>query len=99
MKVQLAPRARLDLIQIGDYLERESGRRIARRWIERLEAKALDLEKQPYIGAEDASLGGRRRLVVRPYLIVYRISNNVVRVLRVVHGARDLPNLFATEGE
>lgn len=99
MKVELAPRARLDLIQIGGYLEHESGRRTALRWVERLEKKALALGKQPYAGAEDASLGGRRCLVVRPYLIVYRISNNVVRILRVVHGARDLPNLFATEGE
>lgn len=66
MKVELAPRARLDLIEIGDYLERVAGRRTAHRWVSRLETKALALAKHPYIGAEDAELGGRRRAVVRP---------------------------------
>lgn len=34
-------------------------------------------------------------MVVRPYLIVYRIvSKDLVRVVRIVHGARDLPALF-----
>jgi toxin ParE1/3/4 len=99
MRVQLAPRARLDLIHIGDYLERESGKRTALRWLYRLEKKAMSLGEQPYAGAEDAYLGGRRRLVVRPYLIVYRIENSIVRVSRIVHGARDLPTLFASEEE
>jgi plasmid stabilization system protein ParE len=70
MKVELAPRARLDLIEIGDYLERVAGKRTALRWVTRLEAKALNLAEQPYAGAEDSELGGRRRIVLRPYLIV-----------------------------
>ena len=95
MKVEFARRARRDLIEIGDYLERVASRRTALRWMMRLETRALDLAAGPYAGAEEPELGGRRRVVVRPYLIVYRIASpDMVRVVRVVHGARDLPSLF-----
>lgn len=63
MKVEITRRARIDLIEIGDYLERVAGKRIAFRWVERLEARALGLALQPYAGVEDSELGGRRRVV------------------------------------
>lgn len=95
MKVELARRARRDLLEIGDYLERVASRRTAFRWVVRLEERALALAREPFAGAELPDLGGRRRVVVRPYLIVYRIvSKDLVRVVRIVHGARDLPALF-----
>jgi hypothetical protein len=43
VKVEITRRARIDLIEIGDYLERVAGRRTALRWVVRLEAKALAL--------------------------------------------------------
>ena len=54
------------------------------------------LVRQPYLGAADEDLGrGRRRLVLAPYLIVYEIGpGNEIAILRIVHGARDLPTLF-----
>ena len=98
MKVEITAKARLDLIDIGDYLERVASRPTALRWVMRLESRALGLAKRPYAGVELPELGGRRRLVVRPYLIIYRItSKKLVQVVRVVHGARDLPALFADE--
>jgi len=97
LKVELTRRARRDLIEIGDYLERVAGRRTALRWVLRLETRALGLAEGPFAGAEDTDLGGRRRVVVRPYLIVYRVASpDVVRVARIVHGARDLPSLFSS---
>lgn len=100
MKVEITRRARVDLVEIGDYLQRVAGWRTALRWVERIETRALGLADQPYAGAEDAELGGRRRVVVRPYLIVYRVmSPELVRVVRIVHGARDLPALFGAEDD
>jgi len=100
VKVEIAPRARRDLIEIGDYLERVAGSRTALRWMTRIETKALGLATQPYSGAEDPELGGRRRVLVRPYLIIYRIvSGERVRIVRIVHGARDLPTLLAHESD
>ena len=37
---------------------------------------------------------GVRRRVEGPYLIVYRIEQDAVHVLRVVHGARDYPEFL-----
>jgi plasmid stabilization system protein ParE len=86
--------------EIGDYLLRVAGNRTALKWIDRPEAKALGLARQPYAGAESADLGGRRRVVVRPYLIIYCIAPpDLVRIVRIVHGARDLPALFSNEAE
>ena len=99
MKFEIAPQARLDLIEIGDYLERVAGKRTARRRVERIQTRAHRLKRQPYTGAEDAELGGRRRVVVAPYLVVYRVTADTVRIARIVHSARDLPPLFAGEDE
>lgn len=100
MKVELTRRARADLIAIGDYLERVAGRRTALRWVTRLEERALRLGRQPFAGPEDPDFGGRRRVVVRPYVIAYRIIlAKRILVVRIVHGARDLPSLFSVEDD
>jgi toxin ParE1/3/4 len=96
--VRFAPQAERDLVAIGDYLEREAGKRVAGRWIERLTSAASSLADMPFAGVEDPDVGGRRRLSVRPYLILYRIAQNGdVRIVRVVHGARDIPTLLDSE--
>ena len=40
---------------------------------------------------------GRRIAVHGKYLIIYRVRNEIVQILRVVHGARDLDALFEKE--
>lgn len=98
--VRYAPQAERDLQSIGDYLEREASPRVARRWIARLLAAAEALAEMPLIGVQDEDLGGRRRLIVRPYLIIYRtLDDGSVRIVRVVHGARDIPSLFASSND
>jgi plasmid stabilization system protein ParE len=56
----------------------------------------LSLADNPFIGAQSDHLGARRpRLVVGPYLIMYRVNDpDEVRVIRAVDGRRDLPRLF-----
>ena len=52
----------------------------------------------PHAGAEypvpNRRLGGLRKWAIdgfRKYLIFYRVTTDAIQVLRVVHGARDLP--------
>jgi toxin ParE1/3/4 len=94
--IEVTNAARRDLARIAAYVEGEAGVRTAGRWIRKLEARIRSLADFPYSGAEDERLGqGRRRLVERPYLIVYRtLRPELVRIVRVVHGAHDLPTLF-----
>lgn len=39
-------------------------------------------------------VAGTRELVVAPYIVAYRVKGDVVQVLRVLHGARNWPDLL-----
>ncbi len=54
------------------------------------------LSQYPYLGrSRELDLGaGRRSHVVGGYVIIYRIDNGDVLILRVLHGRRDIEALF-----
>jgi len=85
-----------DLVGIIDFVAQNAGSRVAARWRRNFVDRINALSDQPYLGATDQDLGpGRRRLVLVPYLIVYEVAgSDGVHILRIVHGARDLPSLF-----
>ena len=59
-------------------------------------ARSVELPAQhPGLG-RPGRLEGTRELVVAntPYLVPYRVRNNVVEILRVFHGARKWPQKF-----
>ena len=60
---------------------------------------AASLHDNPGLGrvVPEFALEDLRELLVRGYRIVYRLAANQVTVLRVVHGARDLPALAKRE--
>lgn len=94
---RLARQARQDLDDIWVYLARESGSEaIADRQIDAIIERFHLLADHPRIGrARDDNLGrGRRSFPVDQYVIVYRVVSRDVRILRVVHGRRDLHALF-----
>jgi len=94
--VRLTQSARRDFAAVIATIAENSGERVAARWRRRILGQAGTLAGRPYLGAGDEDLGpGRRRLVVSPYLIVYELAPpNEVVILRIIHGARDLPALF-----
>jgi plasmid stabilization system protein ParE len=100
-RLSIQPQAERDMRAIGEHLEKAAGPTTARTWTIRFETAILSLTDNPYLGAESDLLGaGRRRLVIRPYLIVYRvIEPEVIRIIRVVDGRRDLPRLFRNVGD
>jgi toxin ParE1/3/4 len=54
------------------------------------------LARQPYLGRsrEDDFGAGSRSLSVGEYVIVYRVEDEDVLILRVAHGGRDLDAIF-----
>jgi toxin ParE1/3/4 len=67
----------------------------AERMIARLEAAEDRLGEFPEIGQARPDVGpGIRHWPVSVYLIFYRIDPDAVTIVRVLHGARDLPTLF-----
>ena len=92
----LVPRALRDVADILSYLHRESGARAANEAEKRLFQSFKDLVQMPALGRRRPELTSKNVIfhVVRPYVIVFRRVADRVRVLRVVHGARDLQTLL-----
>ena len=64
-------------------------------FVQRLRRRCKPLTKNPFVGEDCCEFGpGIRRLSYQNYLIFFRIDDNAVIVLRVVHGARDWTDLF-----
>lgn len=85
--------AQNDLKEIAAYIAEDrpqAARNVVRRIRERINA----LRTSPFIGApRDEVVPGFRVVVVYSYLIVHDVSNETVRIVRVLHGARDLSSI------
>jgi plasmid stabilization system protein ParE len=93
----LAPQARRDLLAAAGWIAKENpSAAIALR--DAVVAAATRIGNQPRIGAVRAELAPEsiRFLVVSgfPYVIVYDASREPPLILRVLHGARELPELL-----
>jgi toxin ParE1/3/4 len=100
MKVLLTDAAEADLEHIGDWIgENDPVRAVT--FVEELRGCCDGLADMPR-GYQ--VVAGFRRMEVRrrplgDYLILYHIVHDTVRVLRIVHGARDYGGLLALEAE
>jgi toxin ParE1/3/4 len=93
-RLVFTPAARDDLMTIGLYIADDNPPR-AESFVAELEAKARHLAENPrsYPARDDISPGLRAAVHGR-YLLLYREFEDEVRIVRVVHGARDLPRIF-----
>jgi toxin ParE1/3/4 len=100
MRIRLAPQARSDLDEIWLHVARSSGSsEIATRHIESIARGFGLLAKIPFIGRnlETSSRPEVRTLAVNNYIVFYRPAEGEVRVLRIIHAARDAFEVFAGE--
>ena len=91
-RLVLAAKARVDLFDVDAYLA-ERNPLAAQRLIERLIQAMKSLARTPLIGrtCEDLGLPSMRRLVVEKHHIFYVLDGNVLKIVRVIHGRRDVP--------
>ena len=98
MKAALSPAATRDLLEATAAIGTDS------RWAARAFRRAID-EALTLIGRH-AAIGSERLELAAPpirfwtlrrfsYVVAYNASRGPPRVLRVVHGARDLPEVFS----
>lgn len=93
-KATFAPEAEADLIEIGGFIALDSDHH-ARAFVQKLREKALQIARKPRICRPREDLApGLRSAVIGKYLILFRIVDDGIVVLHVVHGARDLPSFF-----
>ena len=97
MAHRLAQEAEVDLDDIWLYIAKESGSMdAADRLVDSLTERFWLLARYPYIGrTRDEDLRpGLRSFPVGSYLIIYRIEDEDVVILRVLHGKRNVQALL-----
>lgn len=89
--VTFSPKSRQDLLDIGDYIAKDSPAN-ARRLVAKLMDQCKRIERAPlgYVSREDLAPSLRMAALDR-YVIFFRVLDGVVRVERVLHGACNLP--------
>ena len=97
MSHRVAPEAEADLDDIWCYIARKSGSlEIADRFTEFLSDRFYLLANHPYIGRrrDEELRPGLRSFPVRDYVILYRIEDEDILILRVLRGSRDIKALL-----
>lgn len=87
-----------DLQELEDFIARDSVLH-AIQFVDRIVEAAETLDTAPQRGRviPEFEREDIRELLFRAYRIVYMVDDDVVTVLRIVHGARDLTDLIRRE--
>ena len=92
--VKRTPAASGDLLEIWHYIAQDN-LEAADRFLDTINEKCQLLAERPEMGPDRSDLGQHvRSFAVRDYLIYYLPIKNGIEVLRVIHGARDIPSVF-----
>jgi toxin ParE1/3/4 len=87
-------RAEEDLIELWLYIAQDDPR-AADTMLDRIDAACVRLSQNPGIGPTRPDLAPNLRYyVVGSYLVLYRQTADAIEIVRVVHGARQLPDLI-----
>ena len=91
MKVVISRAAEMDMVDIGDWIARDSDR-AAGRMINRILVATEGLTRSPVRYPVVGNLNVRKR-TVGDYVILYRVDD-AVRIVRILHSARDWLSLL-----
>ncbi len=99
-RIVRTPRAKADVLSIGRHIAEQSrSRSVAIRFLDKIDAKLKFLAQHPLAGELRPDLAvGVSSFPIGNYVIFYRPSDGGVDVLRILHGARDIPRVFRTGG-
>ena len=89
-RVRLSRTAREDIGQIWNYLAVEN-LQAADRLLHRLDARFLVLFQFPETGVARPDIDQTARMLIEhPYISFYRILPDLIQIIRILHGARDI---------
>jgi len=93
-QLRISPRASSDLIEIWSYIADDSVAN-ADAFIDKLYQAIQVLARQPGSGRHREELApGIQSFPFGRYIIFYRVVAGAVEIVRVLHGARDIENIF-----
>jgi toxin ParE1/3/4 len=95
-KIERSSRAKADILVGACYIaEQSQNRAAAKRWIDAINEKLQLLARHPHAGEIRPDLGRDvRAFPMGNYIIFYRPSEQGIELLRVLHGSRDIPEVF-----
>jgi toxin ParE1/3/4 len=95
-RIERLPQAVDDVLTIWDHIAVDNfNRDAADRWLVRLDEVLQLLSQQPEMGSkQDAFSPGLRSFSVGEYVLFYRPLIDGVRLIRVLHGARQFKDLL-----
>jgi toxin ParE1/3/4 len=65
-----------------------------------IDQACLLLQDHPFAGRAKAEVRpGLRSIAASPYVVFYRVTNDVAEIVRVIDGQRDLDEIFARNSE
>ena len=92
----LSPEAQADLVDIWEYIKRESSEEVADHVANAILDKIAFLAERPGVGHTRPDLSAKpvKFFTVYSYLIVYRPEATPLQALTVLHGHRDIGRLL-----
>ena len=93
-QLRISPRANSDLIEIWSYIADDSIAN-ADAFIDKLCETIQLLAQKPGSGRQREELApGIQSFPFGRYIIFYRVVTSTIEIVRVLHGARDIENIF-----
>ncbi|MDB5530440.1 MAG: type toxin-antitoxin system RelE/ParE family toxin [Devosia sp.] len=92
MRVLYTPASLRDLKSIGDFIARDNSKR-AKSFVAELRTSCRSLLSDSQRYPLQERWHGIRRMPVGNYLVLYRVLDNAVQIVRVLHSARDVDDL------
>jgi toxin ParE1/3/4 len=93
-RIQRTPRADLDLEELWFFIAQDDPA-AADRWLDTLEEKIRLLADNPLMGPARPDIARDLRYhPVGNHLLLYRVIQGGIEIVRVLHGARHLQDLF-----
>jgi toxin ParE1/3/4 len=91
-----SPEAEADLTDIWSYYAEAAGRRAADTIIRAIGETCRMLEEHPLAGrAREEIRPGLRSALASPYVIFYRVNDDVAQLVRILDGRRDIDEIFS----
>lgn len=96
LRIQIRPRAMQEIDDLAEYFALQASAVLARRFLRAVEDTIARIAEMPGLGSpwesDDPALVSVRVWPVRrfrKYLMFYRVHEDTVDILRVLHGSRD----------
>jgi len=92
--LRISPRATADLLEIWSYIADDSVAN-ADVFIDKLYETIQTLGRQPGLGRRREELApGIQSFPYGRYILFYRVVSSAIEIVRVLHSARDIENIF-----